>query len=264
MRLSLVIPLLLLEGLIACTSRAPGRRAGQTGSASSDRVRGTADATAVKYFVYDGDVWVHVPPDTGYRQLTRTGLVREAKLSPDQQMIAYVLDTPGDTVQGASGPVAATALWIVHVDGTGRKQILHGHDSPSHDHDIADIQTLRFSPDQMLLYFSSEAAAVQNAVHVVNLESGQESYVCLGDLGDVVPRGRYAGDLIVGQHRYLTSGNGSYDAAYLLTPRCDQVMRLELDSSPSGYDSVAAFYTRFVPPRGADSGAYRMGAPTRH
>jgi hypothetical protein len=142
--------------------------------------------------------------------------------------------------------VAATAIWLIRVDGSAARQLVRGHDT-SINNDIGDFRTLRFSPDGNRLYFSSEAAAVTNAVHVVTTGSGQESFVCLGELQDVVPLGPYAGDLILGQHRYYRERPGSYDVGGLFTPTCQQIKKLAVDSEGTGYDSIETFYQRFVP-----------------
>jgi WD40 repeat protein len=193
-----------------------------------------------------GDVWIRLPADTVFRRITTVGLVREAVLSVDSRWVGYVSDTPGDTVQGGSGPVPATEIWLIRVEGSGARRLVRGHDTSINDH-IGDFHTLRFSPDGKRLYFSSEAAAVTDAVHVVTTASGQESLVCLGELNDVVPSGRYAGDLILGQHRYYGDTPGSYDVGGLFTPDCQQIKELAVDSEGTGYDSIDAFYERFVP-----------------
>jgi hypothetical protein len=198
--------------------------------------------------VESGDVWIRLAADAPFRRLTSVRLVKEASLSPDERWVGYVMDTPGDTVQGGSGPVAATEIWLIRVDGSGARRLVRGHDLSVNDH-IGDFQALKFSPDGTRLYFSSEAAAVSDAVHVVRIDSGQESVVCIGELHDVIPRGRYAGDLVLGQHRYLGQRPGSYDATGLFTPDCQQIMELAVDSEGTGYDSLEVFYKRYVPSR---------------
>lgn len=238
--------LIVLAAALGCRTHFAGRQDGGART-PSESLR-----AAVK--IERGDVWIRLPTGLAFRQLTSVGVAREAALSPDERSVAYVVDTPGDSVEGGSGTVAATAIWLIQVDGSDARRLVRGHNGS--DNHIGDFRTLRFSPDGKRLYFSSEAGAVTDAVHVVTTDSSQESLVCFGELQDVLSSGQYAGDLIVGQHKYLGERPGSYDMGGLFTPACQLIKELAVDSEGTGYDSVEAFYERFVPGRTPEQSAH--------
>jgi hypothetical protein len=74
-----------------------------------------------------------------------------------------------------------------------------------------------FSPNGRWVYFLSPAWATSTAVHAVDVASGQERFVAPGNSLNVLYRGKYAGHLLVSQHRYFL-GSGSYDWFWLIAP----------------------------------------------
>jgi dipeptidyl aminopeptidase/acylaminoacyl peptidase len=160
---------------------------------------------------------VYQPRSGAPRRLTASGRDASPALSPDGRTVAFVRATPGRTVAAGSGDAQATELWVVGTDGAGARMLVRGRDGASPEEVLAGLAEPRFSPDGRLLYFASQAWVTSSAVHVVDLGTGRERFVLAGDLVDVVPRGEYAGHLLVGQHRYFLGG-GSFDWIWLFTP----------------------------------------------
>lgn len=194
-------------------------------------------AAAQRVVVTRGDAWFEPGHGRAARRLTTDGRTWQAALSPDARLVAYVRSTPGVRVGAGSGTEQATELWTVAVDGTRQTLRLRGHGARSMEHVVAAMQDPQFSPGGRRIYFASAAWAVSAAVHVFDLDTGRERYVAPGWLAEVVQKGTYAGNLLVGQHRYFLSG-GSYDWLYLLTPSGREIGPVQGDAAP--YDSTLA------------------------
>ncbi len=149
----------------------------------------------------------------GSRRLSDSGLVHEALSSPDGALIAYVKGTPSRTVSTGAGDAEATELWLVRRDGSGARRILEGREAAAPESTLANLSSLRFSPDGSTIYFLSEAWATSGAVHAVSLNTGHERYICPGNSLRVLPNGQ----LLVNQHRYHPRG-GSYEQDRRVTP----------------------------------------------
>ena len=79
-------------------------------------------------------------------------------------------------------------------------------------------------------------------MHVVDVATGREHYVIPGNSLEVVPRGAYAGYLMVEQHRYFM-GAGSYDWTWLFSPSGREIGPIgETDQA------IAAFRETYVKP----------------
>ncbi|MBV9772638.1 MAG: PD40 domain-containing protein [Gemmatimonadetes bacterium] len=167
--------------------------------------------------VEKGDLFYRASEHSPPRRLTSSGLDSQPRLSPDGRMVAFVHATPGDSVDTALGREEATSLWVVGTDGSGARVLARGRGAESPERTLALFQAPWFSPDGRRVYFLSSAWATSGAVHAVELASGRERFVAAGNSLEVVPSGRYAGDLLVEQHRYFLAG-GSYDWVWLLTP----------------------------------------------
>lgn len=166
----------------------------------------------------------------------------ERNLSPDGRFVAFIRPTPGQTIDTVYGEMEATELWISRVDGSEAKMLVRGTYSDSPKKTIAGISTPQFSPDGRKIHFLSIAWVTSEAVHVIDLKSGNEHYLCDGNSLEVIPRGKYAGHLIVNPHRYFLGG-GSYDWFWLLTPEGK-----EIDPIASGdVDSLEPFREMYIP-----------------
>jgi hypothetical protein len=201
-------------------------------------------ARAQSVTLQDGNVFYRASASEAPRQLTRTGLDRDAVLSPDGRTIAFIRGTPGDSVDVVAGPEEATSLWTLGVNGAGERMHVTGRTAEVAGQMLAALKAPRFSPDGRRIYFLSRAWATSDAVHVLDLSTGSERFLVAGNSLDVVPSGEYAGFLMVSQHRYFLAG-GSYDWYWLFSPDGEEV-------DPIGEDESAldAFRGRFVEAEG--------------
>lgn len=109
-----------------------------------------------------------------------------------------------------------------------KRVVLNGKASQKPEDNLFGFTNLRLSPDASTLYFETEAWATSNAIHAINIETGQVRYVTSGSIACVVGSGQYQGDIIADQHRYFVQG-GSYNPLYLFTPDGKEVGIVALD-----------------------------------
>lgn len=174
-------------------------------------------ASAQTLYVEGGNVFFKADSSKSAVQLTTSGKEEQAALSPDRQTAVFVRQTPGKTVETGSGPADATELWIVRVDGTGAKRIVAGRPAAKMDSVLAGFRDPQFSKDGKRIFFLSAAWATSGAVHVVDVKTGAEHFVCPGNSLEVLRKGQYTGHLLITQHRYFLAG-GSFDWVWLFTP----------------------------------------------
>jgi len=185
----------------------------------------SAPAAAQTVSIDRGNV-VLTRPGAAPQRLTTGGRDREPALSPGGRRVAFVR---GDTT--------ASELWIVEVGGGPPRRLVAPRPADEPRANLTRFASPRFSPDGRTVYFLAEAWATSGAVHAVELATGRVRYVCPGNSLEVVPRGEYAGHLMVHQHRYFVGG-GSYDWVWLVTPA-------GRDVGPIG-DSTEQFEETFV------------------
>lgn len=104
-------------------------------------------------------------------------------------------------------------LWIRHPDGK-EELLLTSRNDEDMQKVIGGIHDAKISPDAKKIYFMSSAWATSNSIHVVDIKSKKEKYVCPGNSLEVIQDGPYIGKIIVNQHRYNESG--SYDNFYIV------------------------------------------------
>ena len=143
-------------------------------------------------------------------RLTTSGRDRDPALSPDGRSVAFVRGGDGARPD-------ASELWIVAVGGGGERRLLPERPSDEPRENLTGFDNPQFSPDGRTIYVLTAAWVTSGAVHAVEPGTGRVRYVCPGNSLEVVPRGEYAGHLVVSQHRYFVS-DGSYDWYWLLTP----------------------------------------------
>lgn len=174
-------------------------------------------AVAQSVTVRGGNVFYRASESAQARQLTSAGVDREPRLSPDGRRVAFIRGTPGDSVETATGYGETTELWTIRVDGSDARRWVRGRASDEPARALAQLRTPQWSPDGQRVYFQSSAWVTSGAVHALDLAAGTERFVAPGNSLEVVPRGEFAGHLLVEQHRYFLAG-GSYDWIWLLTP----------------------------------------------
>jgi WD40-like Beta Propeller Repeat len=179
-------------------------------------------ASAQTVYVDGGNVFFKADPSKSAVQLTASGKDEQPVLSPDARTVVFVRRTPEKMVETGLGPAEATELWSIRVDGTQANRMVVGRSATKMDNVLADFHDPNFSRDGSRIFFLSAAWATSAAVHVVNVKTGAEHFVCPGNSLEVLHQGRYAGHLMVTQHRYFLAG-GSYDWIWLFTPEGREV-----------------------------------------
>lgn len=148
--------------------------------------------------------------------------------SPDHHLVAFIRRTPKVHVDAGVGELEATEIWTSRPDGSDAKLLLRGRAGRTPQETLADLSEIHFSPDGKQLFFLSAAWATSGAVHVVQIDSGKEHFVCPGNSLEVIQKGKYSGYLMVTQHRYAMGG-GSYNWLWLLTPEGKDVAPISMD-----------------------------------
>lgn len=175
-------------------------------------------------------------------KLPDTGLAR----APDGR-VAFVRATPTHLVATSLGEEQATELWIANPDGTHARRLLVGNASDSVPHALALMTSPLFSPDGRYIYFLSRAWVTSDAVHAIDVATGQERYIAAGNTLAIIPRGPLAGCLLVGQHRYWPQGR-SYDWEWLLTGKGQEITLAATDSDGAS-ERLATWMSGAIPAR---------------
>lgn len=77
------------------------------------------------------------------------------------------------------------------------------------------------------------------------VETGRTRFVCSGNTLEVIPRGEYAGYLMVTQHRYFLAG-GSYDWLWLVHPDGQTVGPIMDPEAPDAGQRLAEFRAMYL------------------
>ncbi|MBX4267691.1 hypothetical protein [Clostridium estertheticum] len=156
-----------------------------------------------------------------------TGDIVQASLVPGEDAEQVDTVSPVDIIlkdtnkallsTGAGDTAVNNELWVKYSDGT-EELLVVCHDEEVDVKDIiAGIFNPQLSKDKKKVYFMSEAWATSAAIHVVDIESKNQQFVCPGNYLRIIEKGQYSGDLIVNQHRYNDAPNyGSYDNYYIV------------------------------------------------
>lgn len=184
--------------------------------------------------VQQGNV-VYTAPSGATQVLTETGADDNPMLSPDGKLIAFTRLTREANEQDGDPPVRD--LWVIGVDGQKAKKLVTGKPEGNEDpeHVLAGISEPVFSPDGTTVYFMTAAWATSSAIHGVPSTGGPQRYVTSGNSLTVVRRGKFAGALMVAQHRYM-DGHGSWDPQVLVSPAGKKIK--VIGEGPSALQSV--------------------------
>jgi hypothetical protein len=166
--------------------------------------------------VQEGNI-VYTAPGGATEALTESGADDAPALSPAGDAIVFTRLTRD--VDEAHDSPAVRDLWLIHLKDHKAVRLVTGKPAgkgkPANV--LADIDHPIFSPDGATVYFLTAASSDSAAIHAVPAVGGPQRYVTDGNALSVVSRGKYAGSLMVEQHRVMT-GHGSWDPEVLVSP----------------------------------------------
>ena len=175
-----------------------------------------------------------------------------AARSPDGTLVAFVRDTPGDSIDTGSGAAPRTELWVARPDGSGARRLVRGRDAPDIERVLADMSSPAFSPDGRTVYVEGVAWGTSGALHAVDVATGAERFVCQSNGYEVLRRGALAGHLLVTHHLYYRAQRdedvGSYEGVVLVSP-AGRVLRFVTDAdAPDAEARLAPVRAGRMPP----------------
>ena len=137
-------------------------------------------------------------------------------LSPDRKLVAFVRATPERKVFSGSGD-DTSEIWLVDIDGKNARKFVAPKSAAKMEATLAQLSEPQFSSDGRRIFFETTAWVTSGAVHVIDLATEKNHFVCAGNNLEVIQSGKYKDHLLVQQHRYFIGG-GSYDWFWLLRP----------------------------------------------
>lgn len=153
------------------------------------------------------------------KQLSGFSKVKDAALWPDRTHIAFIKGTTAKPIPTGSGDAPADQVWLAEADGRVPTLLVTSRDVPDVKNILGGLTAPCFAPSGRTVYFLSQAYAVSDAVHAVDVATKAVRFVCAGNTVEVVTKGVFRGDLIVQQHRYRAGEGGAYDDFWLINPR---------------------------------------------
>lgn len=140
-----------------------------------------------------------------------------AASSADGLQTVFVRHLPGAT--------ARTELWWQPSPGQAPRLLLQEQAHPDLKRTLTGFNNPVFSLDGRSVYVMTQAWTTSNAIHRIDLRTGHSRFVTAGNSVQVVPRGRWAGHLVVMKHKYAPGG-GALDHYWLLTPTGREIRRV--------------------------------------
>lgn len=169
-------------------------------------------ASAASVYEQEGNIY-YVGDDGTSKQLTFIHADSEPVLSPDGTKVVFGRMSQ---VKSEIDGELDREIWLSEITGKEVKLLLATHDDALPERTLTRINSWIFSADGKHLYFLSAAWAVSDALHVLNMVSGQEHYITDANDVRVIGKGKYASHLVVMKHKYF-KGGGSYDHYWLIT-----------------------------------------------
>jgi len=181
-----------------------------------------AEGTAPRVYSDAGNIYI---ARAGAKtKLTASEMDVDPVLAPNGTYIVYTRQGRGRTVHGYdTSQVCGTEpepdeLRQINADGGGDKLLLKGRKG-SPEHQLCDFRNKQFSSDGRRLYFLTPGWVTSDAMHVIDMRSGDERFVtpANGILVLSFCPNKYKDDLVVLAHRYFLL-SGSYDWYWLYDP----------------------------------------------
>lgn len=137
-------------------------------------------------------------------------------LSPDGKTVAAIkVERAGEPQTGE----ARSALWLIDVQTGTTRQLVASTPDADLRRNLAAMWQPEFSLNGGFVYVEADAWTTSSAIHQVNLTAATHRFVTDGEKLGLVPRGEYAGYLLVQKHKYHGPPKfGSYNPVYLVRP----------------------------------------------
>ena len=180
-------------------------------------------------------------------------------------LTAFVHHTPDRRVATSLGEEEASEIWIASARGGKPRRLVVGRAAKPADsvtRTLAAMSSPKFSPDGRRVYFLSSAWVTSDAVHAVDVATGREWFIAPGNSIAIIPRGRYAGCLLVSQHRYRPNEGGSFDWTWLLGTDGKEIALAASDSAAE--EERLATWMRGKIPAGAFRKSHQPVKPRCH
>lgn len=184
------------------------------------------------------------PADAAIRDCLQTeapGFVDPA-LSPDGKTVAAIkVERAGEPQTGE----ARSALWLIDVQTGAARQLLASTPDEDLRRNLAAVWQPEFSPDGKAIYVEAEAWTTSSAIHRVDLPSGAHRFITDGEKLGLIPRGKFAGYLLVQKHKYRGAPKyGSYNPVYVVRPDGKQAKLIPGSDKDDGETSVGVWLKR--------------------
>lgn len=161
------------------------------------------------------------------------GDVEEAATSPDGRYAAVVrLNRPAP---GRAEEEERSTLYLVDLRTAKVERLVQPHASDEPRRVFLRPRHPVFSVDSQSVFVSVDAWVTAAAIHRIRIADRTDHFVIDGNSNDVVPVGRWRGNLVVWRHLYRRSrGGGSYDIAQIVSPRGKILSAIPGSGGPNG------------------------------
>jgi hypothetical protein len=174
--------------------------------------------------VYSDAGNIYLERDGTKAKLTSSEMDVDPVLAPNRASVVYTRQGRGRTLHGydpsqlCSTEPRPDELRQIAIDGSDDRLLLKGRKGGP-ERQLCDFRQKQFSSDGRRLYFLTPGWATSDALHVLDMRSGEERFVTPANdilVLNFCPN-RYKDDLVVLAHRYFLLG-GSYDWYWLYDP----------------------------------------------
>ena len=163
-------------------------------------------------------------------------------LSPDGKSVAAIkVERAGEPQTGE----ARSALWLIDVPTGAARQLVSSAPAEDLRQNLAAMWQPEFSADGKAIYVEADAWTTSSAIHRVELATGAHRFVTDGEMLGLVPRGKFAGYLLVQKHKYHGAPKfGSYNPVYVVRPDGKQARLIPGSDKDEGETSVGVWLKR--------------------